>query len=104
MTARTGTRIAVLVISSRRLMAKSAEIQRTRVELMWKDSGKFQSAPKPRKWLILRWSGGFFAMAIIAAIFGFMDITPGIAGLSKLLFFFFLVFFVVSVGIGLVTE
>lgn len=71
---------------------------------MWKDSSRYEVAPKPRKWRILRWSGGFFAMAIIAAIFGFMDISPGIAGLSKVLFFFFLVFFVVSAGIGLVTE
>jgi uncharacterized membrane protein YtjA (UPF0391 family) len=75
-----------------------------RVEPMWKDSARDQIAPKPRKWQILRWSGGFFTMAIIAAVFGFMDITPGIAGLSRVLFFFFLMFFVVSVGIGLVTE
>jgi uncharacterized membrane protein YtjA (UPF0391 family) len=72
---------------------------------MWKDSARKFIAPKPRKWRRLRWSGAFFAMAILAAIFGFMDFSPGgVAGVAKVLFFLFLVIFVVSAGIGLVSE
>jgi uncharacterized membrane protein YtjA (UPF0391 family) len=72
---------------------------------MWKDSTRRAIARKPQRWRMLRWSGAFFGMAILAAIFGFMDFSPGgVAGVAKVLFFFFLVFFVVSAGIGLVSD
>lgn len=45
---------------------------------------------------MLRWALGFFIIAIIAAIFGFGNISAGASDIARVLFFFFVVFFVVS--------
>lgn len=52
---------------------------------------------------MLRWSLGFFIVAIIAAIFGFGGIAAGASDIAKILFFFFIVFFLVSLVWGLAT-
>lgn len=52
---------------------------------------------------MLRWSLGFFIIAIIAAIFGFGGIAAGASEIARVLFFFFLVIFLVSLVWGLVT-
>lgn len=52
---------------------------------------------------MLRWSLAFFIIAIIAAIFGFGGIAAGSAEIARLLFFFFLVIFAVSLVWGLFT-
>ena len=46
----------------------------------------------------------FLAIAIIAAIFGFGGIAAGAVGISKILFFVFLVLFVASGIFGLVRR
>lgn len=51
---------------------------------------------------MLRWSLAFFIVAIIAAVFGFGGIAAGATDIARLLFFFFLVVFVVSLLWGLV--
>ena len=51
---------------------------------------------------MLRWSLGFFVVALIAAVFGFGGIATGAADIAKVLFFVFLVVFFVSVVMGLV--
>ncbi|HLF07115.1 MAG TPA: DUF1328 domain-containing protein [Thermoplasmata archaeon] len=50
---------------------------------------------------MLRWSLGFFLVAIIAAVFGFGGIASGAADIAKVLFFVFLVVFFVSLVMGL---
>lgn len=40
---------------------------------------------------MLRWTAGFFVLAIVAAAFGFGGIASGAAGIAKILFFVFLV-------------
>lgn len=45
---------------------------------------------------MLRWSLGFFAIAIVAAVFGFGGITEGAASVAKVLFFVFIVLFLLS--------
>ena len=52
---------------------------------------------------MLRWSLAFFIIAIIAAVFGFGGIASGSADIARLLFFFFVVIFVVSLLWGLVS-
>ena len=52
---------------------------------------------------MLRWAAGFFIVAIIAAIFGFGGIATGAADIAKVLFFIFLVVFVISLIMGLVS-
>ena len=52
---------------------------------------------------MLRWSLAFFIIAIIAAVFGFGGIASGSAEIARLLFFFFLVVFAVSLVFGLLT-
>ncbi len=52
---------------------------------------------------MLRWSLAFFIIAIIAAIFGFGGIASGATEIARLLFFFFIVIFIVSVIWGLMT-
>ena len=52
---------------------------------------------------MLRWSLAFFIIAIIAAVFGFGGIASGSAEIARLLFFFFLVVFIVSLVFGLLT-
>ena len=52
---------------------------------------------------MLRWSLGFFVVALIAAVFGFGGIATGAADIAKVLFFVFLVVFFVSLVMGLVS-
>ncbi len=52
---------------------------------------------------MLRWSLGFFIVAIIAAVFGFGGIASGASELARLCFFFFVVIFLVSLVWGLAT-
>ena len=46
---------------------------------------------------MLRWSVGFFIIAIIAAIFGFGGIAASAASFAKVLFFIFIILFVLSI-------
>ena len=50
---------------------------------------------------MLRMALAFFIIAIIAASFGFTGIAVGAAAIAKLLFFFFLVLFAVTLVAGL---
>ena len=52
---------------------------------------------------MLRWSLGFFIVAIIAAVFGFGGIASGASELARICFFFFVVIFLVSLVYGLAT-
>ena len=52
---------------------------------------------------MLRWALAFFIIAIIAAVFGFTGIAAGATEIARDLFFFFVVFFVVSLVWGLAT-
>jgi len=52
---------------------------------------------------MLRWSLIFFIVAIIAAVFGFGGVASGASEIARVLFFFFIVFFVVSLIWGLAT-
>ena len=45
---------------------------------------------------MLRWAIVFFVVAILAGIMGFTGIYVAMAGIAKILFFFFLVLFVIS--------
>lgn len=51
---------------------------------------------------MLHYSITFFVIAIIAAVFGFTGIAAGAASIAKMLFFFFVVLFVVSMIMSLV--
>ncbi len=52
---------------------------------------------------MLRWSLMFFIIAIVAAVFGFGGIASGATEIARLLFFFFIVVFLVSLIWGLMT-
>ena len=52
---------------------------------------------------MLRWALAFFIVAIIAAVFGFGGIARGASEVARILFFFFVVFFAVSLVWGLMT-
>jgi uncharacterized membrane protein YtjA (UPF0391 family) len=52
---------------------------------------------------MLRWSLAFFIVAIVAAIFGFGGVASGASDIARVLFFFFIVFFIVSLIWGLAT-
>ena len=52
---------------------------------------------------MLRWSIAFFIVAIVAAVFGFGGIAAGASDIARVLFFFFLVVFVISLVWGLLT-
>ena len=45
---------------------------------------------------MLRWSLGFFVVALIAAVLGFTGIVVAAAGIAKILFFLFLVLFLIT--------
>jgi uncharacterized membrane protein YtjA (UPF0391 family) len=63
----------------------------------------FGSSVRLWRCIVLRWSLGFFIVAIIAAVFGFGGIASGAAEIARLCFFFFIVIFVVSLIWGLAT-
>jgi len=50
---------------------------------------------------MLYWALVFFLVAVLAAIFGFGGITAVGLGISKIVFFLFLVLFVISLVLGL---
>ncbi len=49
---------------------------------------------------MLRWAAIFLAIAIVAAVFGFGDLSAGAAGIAKTLFVLFLLLFVGSLVLG----
>jgi uncharacterized membrane protein YtjA (UPF0391 family) len=53
---------------------------------------------------MLRWALIFLIVAIVAGIFGFAGIMVAAAGIAKLLFYLFLVLFLVSLLMGLVSR
>jgi uncharacterized membrane protein YtjA (UPF0391 family) len=53
---------------------------------------------------MLRWALIFLVVAIVAGIFGFAGIMVAAAGIAKLLFYLFLVLFLVSLIMGLVSR
>ena len=53
---------------------------------------------------MLRWALIFFVIAIVAGIMGFAGIMVAAAGIAKLLFYLFLVLFLISLIMGLVSR
>lgn len=53
---------------------------------------------------MLYWAAVFFVIASIAAVFGFGGIASGAATIAQFLFVLFLVFFAVSLVMGLVRR
>ncbi len=49
---------------------------------------------------MLKWAVIFFIVAIVAAIFGFGDISAGATGIAKVLFFLFIVLAIISLIVG----
>ncbi len=45
---------------------------------------------------MLKWSLIFFVVAIIAAVFGFGNLSHDLAGIARILFFIFIVIFVIT--------
>ena len=50
---------------------------------------------------MLYWAVIFFVVALVAALLGFGGIAVAAAGIAKLLFYIFLIFFVASLAMGL---
>jgi uncharacterized membrane protein YtjA (UPF0391 family) len=53
---------------------------------------------------MLRWTLLFRVVAIVAGIFGFAGVMVAAAGIAKLLFYVFLVLFVVSLAMSIVSR
>jgi uncharacterized membrane protein YtjA (UPF0391 family) len=53
---------------------------------------------------MLRWALGFFVIALIAALFGFLGIAAAAVSIARVLFFIFLVLFLVSLCAGLLRR
>jgi len=53
---------------------------------------------------MLRWALIFLVIAILAGVLGFAGITVAAAGIAKLLFYLFVVLFVISLAVGLLTR
>jgi uncharacterized membrane protein YtjA (UPF0391 family) len=53
---------------------------------------------------MLRWALLFLVVAIVAGIFGFAGVMVAAAGIAKLLFYVFLVLFVVSLAMSIVSR
>jgi uncharacterized membrane protein YtjA (UPF0391 family) len=53
---------------------------------------------------MLRWTLLFLVVAIVAGIFGFAGVMVAAAGIAKLLFYVFLVLFVVSLAMSIVSR
>ena len=49
---------------------------------------------------MIYWSAVFFIIAIIAAAFGFGNISAGATDIAKVLFFLFIVLFIISAVFG----
>ncbi|MCA9282086.1 MAG: DUF1328 domain-containing protein [Phycisphaeraceae bacterium] len=50
---------------------------------------------------MLRWAVIFFIVAIIAAIFGFGNISAAATDIARILFYIFIVIFLISLVLGL---
>jgi uncharacterized membrane protein YtjA (UPF0391 family) len=53
---------------------------------------------------MLYWAVVFFIIALLAAVFGFTGIAVAAAGIAKILFFIFLVFFVIALVGGVMRR
>jgi uncharacterized membrane protein YtjA (UPF0391 family) len=53
---------------------------------------------------MLRWALIFLVIAILAGVLGFAGIMVAAAGIAKLLFYLFVVLFVISLVMGLLTR
>jgi uncharacterized membrane protein YtjA (UPF0391 family) len=53
---------------------------------------------------MLRWTLIFLVVAILAGVLGFAGIMVAAAGIAKLLFYLFVVLFVISLVMGLLTR
>jgi len=53
---------------------------------------------------MLRWAFVFLMVAIVAGIFGFAGVMVAAAGIAKLLFYVFLVLFVVSLAMSVISR
>ena len=53
---------------------------------------------------MLRWALIFLVIAIVAGVLGFAGIMVAAAGIAKLLFYLFVVLFVISLAVGLLTR
>ena len=53
---------------------------------------------------MLFWAAVFFAIALLAALFGFSSIAVAATGIAKLLFVIFLIVFVVTLALGLIRR
>lgn len=53
---------------------------------------------------MLRWAVGFFVIALIAAVFGFLGIAAAAVSIARVLFFVFLVLFLVALLGGLLRR
>ncbi len=53
---------------------------------------------------MLRWTLLFLLVAIVAGIFGFAGVMVAAAGIAKLLFYVFLVLFVVSLAMSVISR
>jgi len=53
---------------------------------------------------MLRWALIFLVVALLAGVLGFAGIMVAAAGIAKLLFYLFVVLFVISLFMGLLTR
>ena len=53
---------------------------------------------------MLRWALIFLVVPILAGVLGFAGIMVAAAGIAKLLFYLFVVLFVISLAMGLLTR
>ena len=53
---------------------------------------------------MLRWALIFLVVALLAGVLGFAGIMVATAGIAKLLFYLFVVLFVISLFMGLLTR
>jgi uncharacterized membrane protein YtjA (UPF0391 family) len=65
---------------------------------------KFARKIREEENVMLRWALIFLVVAIVAGIFGFAGIMIAAAGIAKLLFYLFLLLFLVSLVMGLVSR
>lgn len=52
---------------------------------------------------MLRWAMGFLILALVAALFGFGGLAATSAGIAQVLFYLFLLVFLVTLVLGLVS-
>lgn len=52
---------------------------------------------------MLRWALGFLVLALVAALFGFGGLAATSAGIAQVLFYLFLLVFLVTLVLGLVS-